>query len=157
MTGHRHWRGGAATASIVLALAVAGPLTARVSDAHGATRAASPAPIIFTFGRQGGNIRPLTVTIDSTGAVKTSAPAGGPAATVHLSPDALDGVMKLARAEGFFTMPAQMIGHGLPDIGGRFITIRTAGITKTVSVRFVHNAAFDQLFAVLSAVSGIPQ
>jgi hypothetical protein len=61
----------------------------------------------------------------------------------------------LAKAEGFFTMPARMIGHGLPDVAGRFITIYTASGVKSVHVRFVHNAAFDQFYAVLMAMAGI--
>ena len=53
-------------------------------------------------------------------------------------------------------MPGQIVGHGLPDVSGRFIGIRTASGTKTVHVRFVHAAAFDQLYAVLLAVTGAP-
>jgi hypothetical protein len=48
-----------------------------------------------------------------------------------------------------------MIGHGLPDVGGRFVTIYTASGVKSVHVRFVRNAAFDQLYAVLMATAGI--
>jgi hypothetical protein len=40
-------------------------------------------------------------------------------------------------------------------VGGRFIRIHTAHGTKTVHVRFVRVAAFDQLYAVLLAVAGI--
>ena len=73
----------------------------------------------------------------------------------HVSKDALNGLLALAKAEGFFTMPARMIGHGLPDVGGRFITMHTASGVKSVHVRFVRNAAFDQLYAVLMAAEGI--
>jgi hypothetical protein len=97
----------------------------------------------------------LTVTIDANGTVKVSYTVAGAPANARLSQDAVDGLLKLATAEGFFAMPARIVGHGLPDIGGRFITIHTATATKTVSVRFVRNAAFDQLFAVLSAVTGV--
>jgi len=109
---------------------------------------------LFSFGREGGNIRPLTVTIDDTGLV-TVTPGDATAPRPHLAADALAGLMALARAEGFFKLPSQIVGHGLPDAGGRFITIHTAATTTTVHVRFVRDAAFDQLYAVLAAVSGV--
>jgi hypothetical protein len=71
----------------------------------------------------------------------------------QLSPEALAGLLKLTQAEGFYRLPSRIIGHGLPDIGGRFITVNTAARSKTVHIRFVKNAAFDQLYAVLSAVA----
>jgi len=116
---------------------------------------AGQAHLVFAFGREGGNIRPLTVTIDDTGMVTTSYPVGKANGPVRLSRDARQGLLTLARAEGFFGLPNKMVGHGLPDIGGRFITIHTAGRAKTVHVRFVRDAAFDQLYAVLSAVAGV--
>jgi hypothetical protein len=134
----------------MLALTVALPIAALAS--HGAAPHAGPAAATpeFVFGREGGNIRPLTVTIYSDGTVNNGS---GTAATFQLSPQALAGLLKLAQAEGFYKLPPRIIGHGLPDIGGRFITITTAYGSKTVHVRFVKNAAFDQLYAVLSAVA----
>lgn len=121
-------------------------------DAY-ARHAAAPR-ILFAFGREGGNIRPLAVTIDDTGLVTTTT---GGAMTAHprLTTDALDGLRTLARAEGFFTLPARIVGHGLPDAGGRFITIHAGTMAKTVHVRFARNAAFDQLYAVLVAVTSM--
>jgi len=115
-------------------------------------RAAAPLTL-FAFGREGGNIRPLTVTIDATGLV--TATTGTATSPPHLTTDALDGLLTLARAEGFFALPSRIVGHGLPDVAGRFITIHTATTTKTVHVRFAPNAAFDQLYAVLAAASGV--
>ena len=120
-----------------------------------AAHPAAPEHVVIAFGRQGGNIRPLTVTVDVNGAVKASYAVAGAPAHAPLSQDTVDGLIKLATAEGFFAMPARIVGHGLPDIGGRFITIHTATSTKTVTVRFVRNVAFDQLFAVLSAATGV--
>ena len=148
-------RGGAVAAALALTMAA----LAAAPDhgiAVGASRShAAQARLVFAFGREGGNIRPLTVTIDDTGMVTTSYPVGRANGPVRLSRDALQGLLTLARAEGFFGLPSQMVGHGLPDIGGRFITIHTAGHAKTVHVRFVRDAAFDQLYAVLSAVAGV--
>ena len=143
----------------VLAVGV-GPATAAASPSHAAVASPSRAtavPIVVTFGREGGNVRPLTVTIDANGAVVTSYPVVGAPRHVRLSADALAGLLTLARAEGFFALPTRIVGRGLPDIGGRFITIHTASRTKTVHVRYVRNAAFDQLYAVLTAVAGLPE
>lgn len=109
---------------------------------------------LFSFGREGGNIRPLTVTIDDIDAV-TITPSDTNTTRPHLSADALAGLLALARAEGFFKLPPQIVGHGLPDAGGRFITVHTPATMKTVHVRFVRDAAFDQLYAVLTAVAGV--
>lgn len=131
------------------------PLGGGLVAAHSApaTRAAAT-HALFSFGREGGNIRPLTVAIDDTGVV-TVTPASATAPRSPLTADALAGLLTLARSEGFFKLPPQIIGHGLPDVGGRFITIHTAATTKTVHVRFVRNVAFDQLYAVLAAVAGV--
>jgi len=141
-------------AVLILALVPVATGAGRSATAQ-AARPAAPERIVIAFGRQGGNIRPLTVTIDASGVVKASYAVAGAPAHTRLSQDTVDGLLKLATPEGFFTMPARIVGHGLPDIGGRFITIHTATATKTVSVRFVRNAAFDQLFAVLSAVTAV--
>jgi hypothetical protein len=142
---------------IVVVLAAALPLAAYAP--HGSVRGHPQrrAPqAAFVFGREGGNIRPYTVTILTDGTVTASGPAR--TATRHLSDpaDAIAGLMKLARAEGFWALPAKIVGHGLPDVSGRFISIHTAGGTKTVHVRFIQAAAFDQLYAVLLAVAGMP-
>jgi hypothetical protein len=142
----------------VVALACALPLRAHVS--HGSVRGHPQRHVApqaaFIFGREGGNIRPYTVTILTDGTVTASGLAH--TAIRHLSDptDAIAGLMKLARAERFWAMPAQIVGYGLPDVSGRFISIHTAGGTKTVHVRFVHVATFDQLYAVLLAVAGVP-
>ncbi len=124
-------------------------------DAIPAHAHARPAPFLFAFGRDGGNIRPLTVTIGTTGTVTMSAAAGGGRPPGQLSPDALDGLLLLAKAERFFALPAHIVGHGLPDVSSQFISIQTQRGVKTVQVRFVRNAAFEQLYAVLAAAAGV--
>ena len=134
------------------------PLSAMASHGGAARAQARPAalsPRLIVLGREGGNIRPLTVSISGDGTVTVTGAVTTPTPAPHLSKDALSGLLALAKAEGFFTMPARMIGHGLPDVGGRFITIHTASGVKSVHVRFVRNAAFDQLYAVLMATAGI--
>lgn len=140
---------GVATALLAAALPVAA-LASYGGAHHSAHAQAALNRPLFAFGREGGNIRPLTITITTTGLVKGAMNG----ARMQLSPAALNGLMTLARAEGFFSLPATIVGHGLPDIAGRYITITTASGAKSVHVRFAHNAAFDQLYAVLSAVAG---
>jgi hypothetical protein len=75
---------------------------------------------------------------------------------VRLSRDALDGLMTLTRAEGFFTLPGK-VGTGPANAASRFITVRTGNATKMVSGRgLIRNTAFNQLYAVLLAASGVP-
>ena len=139
-----------------MALAAAMPLAAMASHGDAGRAHLRPAAVqqpIFVLGREGGNIRPLKVSIAGDGTVTVSGMATS--TQLHLSGDALNGLLKLANAEGFFAMPAQMVGHGLPDIAGRYITIHTSSMTKSVHVRFVRNAAFDQLYAVLLAAAGV--
>jgi hypothetical protein len=142
-------------ALVPLVLATALPLVALASRGEaisGDHTNANPHQSEFVFGREGGSIRPLTVTIYDDGTVIVN----GVQKNLHprLSQDTLDGLMKLAQAEGFFRMPSRMTGQGLPDVAGRFISIHTHRGTTTVRVRYVRNVAFDQLYAVLMAVAG---
>jgi len=108
-------------ALVVCVLVAVGP------SAHAAGRGAVasmgsrtvPTLVLITFGREGGNMLPLRVTIDAAGtvAVTTSAPSGTRQPPVHLSRDALNGLFRLSVAEGFPTMPTRLIGHGLPENG----------------------------------------
>lgn len=124
--------------------------------AHGSSVTASAAPV-FTFGHERDNLHPLMVTIYDTGAVaatsglraRTWTPRG------RLSKDALDGLLKLAQAEGFFTMPRSIVGKGPANSSGRFISIRTGATTQKVSVRLARNVGFDQLYAVLLAAADV--
>ena len=91
----------------VVALAAALPLGAHAS--HGSVREypqrhAAP-QAAFVFGREGGNIRPYTVTILTDGTVTASGPVH--TATKHLSDptDAIAGLTKLARSERFWALP----------------------------------------------------
>lgn len=150
------WKAGwGVLAACVLAGAASGS-PAKSPGAAAIVRPGAAPPVLILFGREGGNMRPLRVTIDAAGTVAAGYPAGGGRTPIHLSKDALDGLLRLAVAEGFPTMPARMIGRGLPDIGGRYITIRTGGVLKTVHVRYLRDPAFDQLYAVLSAAAGLP-
>jgi len=121
---------------------------ALIAAAFAAPAAASTAPI--AFGRTGGNIRPLTVTIARDGTI-TARDAQG--LRPRLSPDAVAGLLKLAAAERFSALPASVRCTGTnPDVAAGWIRVGQ----KTISVRGGCRPAFTQLYSVLSAAVGLP-
>jgi hypothetical protein len=81
----------------------------------------------------------------------------GQVAGLRLSSETLSGLLKLAGAEHFFSLPQMLGEEPTPDGGSFVITIHTTSQTKTVVEQSpTRNARFDQLFAVLSAVVGLP-
>jgi hypothetical protein len=115
--------------------------------------AASDQPV-FELGIQGGNIRPYSVTIESNGQVTVSGPVQH--GRTALSHTAVLGLLKLARAEQFYRMPATTLCPGtLPDIASRYIAINTTTRSHRVQVHGGCNPSFNQLYAVLAAVAGI--
>lgn len=142
--------------SAVPGIAVADPPTGTCVGLQGA---ASPR-VVFTFGKPGDNLRPLALTIDDTGKVAGFYMLEGrPSTQVHpqvrLSQDAVAGLVKLAQAEGFFTMP-RVIGRAIIGSSARFITVHTTATERTVMAWTGESTAFNQLYAVLLAVSGVP-
>ena len=108
----------------------------------------------FAFGRAGGNIEPFTITIARDGSVSSSGDAPASLAP-RASLDAVDGLLKLARTEGFYGLSSLVLCPGsLPDVAGQFVTIRTGTVSKKVTVRGNCRAGFTQLYAVVSAVAG---
>ncbi len=99
---------------------------------------------------------PLRGTIDASVAVIVNAPRRPIPSSMRLSPDTLDGLRTLAAAEGSATMPSRQAGRGFPDVGGRFVGIRTGGTLKAVLVRDGRNRAFAPRDAVLSAAVDPP-
>lgn len=110
-------------------------------------------PPTFAFGRTGGNIVPFKVTIGRDGRVTTT--GAGRAALTQASTPLRNGLAKLARAEGFFSLPALIACPGTnPDIAARFVTVSAAGKTRTVTSHGSCKAPFEELYAVLSASVG---
>jgi hypothetical protein len=107
----------------------------------------------FVFGRTGGNIVPAKVSIGKDGRVTTT---GAVKTTVtQASLPLRNGLAKLARAEGFFTMPAFTACPGAhPDIASNFVTVSAGGKSRTVTVHGTCRAAFEELYAVLTASVG---
>jgi hypothetical protein len=137
--------------SVVLAVVtVALALPLAVLAGSSGKRQAAPA---FTFGRTGGNIIPAKVSIGrdgrvtTTGAVKTT--------LTEASLPLRNGLARLARAEGFFTMPAFTGCQGVnPDVAARFVTVTAGGRSRTVTVHGTCRPAFEELYAVLTASVG---
>jgi hypothetical protein len=144
---------GMCSALAALFLASIAPL---VSQAHTVThnRLQSPASL-FVVGREGGNIRPFTVTILEDGTVNTTGAIQLSRQGEKLGPDTLKGLVKLARAEHFFTLPDTISGTNvLPDVASLYVTVRTGNAAKTVREHGSHNSAFSQLYAVVMAAAG---
>jgi hypothetical protein len=133
-------------AAVTVALAV--PLVVLAGSS------AKSAPPTFAFGRAGGNIVPFRITIGKDGRVSSTGPirATAPAASVALR----NGLARLAKAEGFFAMAADLpCGPTNPDIAGRFVTVTAYGKTRTVFARCASFQAFEELYAVLAASTGV--
>jgi hypothetical protein len=132
----------------VLTVALAVPLA--VLAGGSARRTSAPT---FAFGRTGGNIVPFTVTIAGNGHVSATGPEHVTA--TQASTPLRNGLAKLAKAEGFFTLPASIpCGRINPDVAGRFVTVTAYGKSRTVTERGTCNAAFEELYAVLGASTG---
>jgi hypothetical protein len=110
-------------------------------------------PPTFAFGRTGGNIAPAKVSVGKDGRVTST---GSAHATLTQASVALrNGLVKLAVAEGFFSMPAFFQCAGVnPDVASRFVTVSAGGKTRTVTVHGTCKAQFEELYAVLSASVG---
>jgi hypothetical protein len=151
-----------AARSVLIAFLTVGVLMTTDSGTGSArfavTTPASAGPLpVFVIGQEGGRTQPMVVTIYDTGAVAVT--SGKPAHTWrprgHLSQDARDGLMKLAQAEGFFTLPSTITAAGPAKSTTRYISILSGTIVTRVTVRLARNRAFDQLYAVLLAAADV--
>jgi hypothetical protein len=153
MKDNRYYRGVAvALAALTVALIV--PLTALAHNAQpaGYQQATN---LSFVVGREGGNIRPFSVTIQKDGTVAVTGPVTAKQPTTHLSKDALQALYKLAKAEKFFSLPDQINGSGFhPDTASLYVTITSSSGSKTVKVHATRNTAFSQLYSLILAVGG---
>lgn len=134
----------------ILTVALAVPLAVLAGG-----RSKSAAAPTFVFGRTGGNIAPFSVHIGADGRVTTKGAVAGTPPATPLSSPLRSGLLKLAKTEGFFTMPTQLRCQGvLPDFASRFVTVSAGSQTRTVTVRGGCSAPFEELYAVIAAVAG---
>lgn len=110
---------------------------------------------VLSFGIQGGNIRPLMVSIAMDGTVTAS--YGTPATQKLSDPqNTLKGILALADAEGFFSMPASTRCSGVnPDVGARFITVYSSTTVKHVQVAGTCMSKFTQIYDVVQQLAGV--
>ena len=109
-------------------------------------------PMLLSFGQTGGNIRPFTVTVTSDGRLHFSGPGWRGRGTKIVPLPVRQGLLRLAQAEGFFSMPTLTRCSGtLPDVASRFIKVSTGSEVRTVVVHGSCNRSFDETYAVFSA------
>lgn len=114
---------------------------------------------VFRFGVRGGNLRPWSIKLHLGGAIEASG-ATTTRTTVGDTKNALNALLALADAQGFFAMKANigcLAGAGNPDASGRFLSIHTSAGTKTVKEfgSCAATAKYDGLFDVLEASAGV--
>jgi hypothetical protein len=137
---------------VALALALLVPTVTRAGKSSGigshhlTSNPTSPA-VVFG-GTPVIGMHPFSTTIDVNGTV-TGAGLRPLKARVSLD---LNAIVKLAEAEGFFSMPSVLTGsRPNVDNGPLFITIYTTSGTKSVTMRPTSDSTrFRQLFGVLS-------
>jgi hypothetical protein len=125
--------------------------------ATGATTASSPSPsggaATIIFGREGGNIRPYTVTIAPDGTVKSNGAVN--LASGHLSQSEIADLLQKAQAAGFFDMTETTQCPGtLPDVASLFVEIDSSSGNHRVSVHGGCVSSFNDLFSALEKATG---
>jgi hypothetical protein len=110
---------------------------------------------VVEFGIKGGNIRPWNVVIRDNGDVEPTGPVAAGNQHLFNPTSTLNGFLRLADAEGFFTMQSVQCAGTLPDIASQYITIHTGGGAKTLTVHGGCNDNFNQLFSLLKNAAAI--
>jgi len=113
----------------------------------------SPNAAAIVFG--GSPIIPVSfsVTIYPNGEVRKTG-GFGPPVKVLISTQTVGAMLKLAEADGFFSLPATLPAGPNVDNGPTFITIHTTTGTKRVTHEpHAKASAFDELWAVLNDVT----
>jgi hypothetical protein len=101
----------------------------------------------FSFGRSGGNIRPLEVRISATGRVVVDNERRG-----VLTQARLRALQRVVERERFAALPARIVCTGvLPDIATRHVVASGRSVTAQggCSVRF------DRVYAALAHAAGV--
>jgi hypothetical protein len=116
----------------------------------GVAPAASAAGSGFAFGRLGGNIRPYTVTITSSGRVGTTGAVQ--AGRNHVTPVKLLALNRIAKDTRFAMFPATTNCSGtLPDVAATFVRVGA----RTVRVHGACMPGYQRLLKALQASVGI--
>ncbi len=123
---------------------------------------ANPRSPAFRFGLEGGfsTLGSFTVTIYTDGRVslkkeQRSSPIHLIKSREKVYPIALTGLLRLANAEHFFSMPARIIPkHPTSDLATAFVSVYTRTGVKTVKVVGNNPKRFYELYSLLNYVAG---
>jgi hypothetical protein len=94
-----------------------------------------------------------TVKLDDLGMRPSGVPLRLRNPKLTLSPQTLQGLMTLARAERFLDLPDEIAGKPIPDLPTHFLTLHTATTSKSVALKWTGNARFQELYGVLAALT----
>jgi hypothetical protein len=120
--------------------------------AIGAQAAQQP---LFEFGTKDGTRLPFGATISATGTVTVTGSARQ-LAPVSVTKPARDGLLRLARGGGFYSLPKETRCANQPGgFSTLYIRVHTAKIDKTVYVYGGCRPVFNELFALLKAAAAI--
>lgn len=100
----------------------------------------------FSFGRSGGNIRPLDARISATGRVVVD---GKQSRTLPQAQ--LRTLRAILVRERFSSLPTRIACRALPDVATRHV----AAAGKTVSVQGGCSPRFDRVYAALARAAGV--
>jgi hypothetical protein len=114
-----------------------------------------PASVAIELRRTGGLFPPSGVTIYNDGHLTATGGARVQDPQHRLSRSVLAGLLKLAEAEGFFLMPANIVCQThATDVRTTSITIHTTAGSRTVALLTACKApSFNQLYSVIVAAS----
>lgn len=135
--------------TVLVLVAVASPAAASVSRD---TRAKQQP--MFVLGRKGGTIAPFEASISRDGVVSVTGGVRrlGP---VTLPKPALAGLLKLAQAEGFYSLPRKLTCPGPAGFATEYLHIHTANRDRTVESYGGCKPAFEQLYEVVKAAAAL--
>ena len=106
---------------------------------------------LFEFGRTGGNIEPFSVQINTDGTIDHTGPVQFAKPGTRLSQARLAALVRYARTQQFWSLQARTSCAGsLPDFAAPYVTIHSAGKTRTVSVRGGCKPRFTRIYRALA-------
>lgn len=111
---------------------------------------------LFEFGRSGGNIEPFSVQIQSNGMIDHTGPVRFAKPGTRLSQARLAALLRYARTQRFWSLPPRTFcGDSLPDFASLYVTISSAGKTRTVSVRGGCKPRFSRIYRALASAANV--
>jgi hypothetical protein len=135
----------------------AGPVGSEIDMPH--RLSSNPNSAVFIFGRTGGFIPPYRVTIRAGGTVTLQTPAATsahlPGGTAPISTQALLGLLRMAEANGFFSLPRRIQGRRMIHAPSYSITVATASARRTVTEVGQSNDRFFRLYDALRKAAGV--